>query len=193
MSVQQKLLEIQNKLKVSKEQYNSFGNYKYRSCEDILEGVKPLLAEIKATLTLSDDINLIGDRFYIKATATLTDIEDNTSTSAIAFAREDLAKKGMDLAQVTGSVSSYARKYALNGLFCIDDTKDSDHLNKGETTSAFITGEQAKIISALCTKEWGNNAKANFQKLTGYKSTLEIPSNQYDKIKKAITAEVVEL
>jgi hypothetical protein len=136
MNVYEKLSIVQSKLKVSKDNFNSFGNYKYRSCEDILEGAKPLLKEVSAIVTLTDTVELIGDRFYIKATATFIDTEKGETVSVNAFAREDVTKKGMDLAQVTGSVSSYARKYALNGLFCIDDTKDSDATNKhgGEDT-----------------------------------------------------------
>ncbi|HEY5585682.1 MAG TPA: ERF family protein [Ruminiclostridium sp.] len=134
MNIYEKLAEVQSKLKVSKDNFNAFGKYKYRSCEDILEGVKPLLKEIKAVVILGDKVEQIGDRFYIKATATFFDIEKPSDICIVvdAYAREDLDKKGMDLAQVTGSVSSYARKYALNGLFCIDDTKDSDALNKHE-------------------------------------------------------------
>ena len=119
-----KLMRIQSKLKAPKGQRNSFGNYNYRSCEDILEAVKPLLAEEGCTLTLSDEIELIGDRYYIKATATLKSDKEEIQVSA--YAREEQAKKGMDSAQVTGATSSYARKYALNGLFCIDDNKDPD-------------------------------------------------------------------
>ena len=119
-----KLQEIQHRLKAPKGQYNSFGKYKYRSCEDILEAVKPILNEVGCTLTLSDEVVLIGDRYYIKATARLTGADIDVATTA--YAREDADKKGMDGAQVTGTSSSYARKYALNGLFCIDDTKDAD-------------------------------------------------------------------
>lgn len=119
-----KLQEIQHKLKAPKGQYNSFGKYKYRSCEDILEAVKPILNEMGCTLTLSDEIVLIGERYYVRATAWLKGEDVNEVTSA--YAREDNEKKGMDGAQVTGTASSYARKYALNGLFCIDDTKDAD-------------------------------------------------------------------
>lgn len=119
-----KLMRIQAKLKAPKGQRNTFGNYNYRSCEDILEAVKPLLAEEGCTLTLSDKIELIGDRYYIKATATLKSDKEEIQVSA--YAREEQAKKGMDSAQVTGATSSYARKYALNGLFCIDDNKDPD-------------------------------------------------------------------
>ncbi|HBF2760043.1 TPA: ERF family protein, partial [Clostridioides difficile] len=113
-----------------KSQFNSFGKYNYRSCEDILEGLKPILKEEKALVILDDNIVQIGNRFYVEATATLIDAETGEKVSTKALAREDETKKGMDLAQVTGSVSSYARKYALNGLFCIDDTKDSDATNK---------------------------------------------------------------
>lgn len=116
--------EVQFKLKAPKGQTNSFGHYRYRSCEDILEAVKPLLHEAGLTLTLSDDVVAVGNRIYVKATATVTDGTDAVSNTA--FAREADSKKGMDDSQVTGTASSYARKYALNGLFCIDDTKDAD-------------------------------------------------------------------
>lgn len=119
------LIAIQSKLKAPKGQYNSFGKYKYRSAEDILEAVKPLLAEEKCMLTLSDEVLNIGNRFYIKATATFTNSEDAQVVN-VAYAREDDTKKGMDGSQITGTASSYARKYALNGLFLIDDTKDAD-------------------------------------------------------------------
>jgi hypothetical protein len=129
MSIYEKLAIVQLRLKAPKNQLNKFGNYNYRSCEDILEGVKPLLNEVKAVVVLNDSIELIGDRYYVKAEANFIDIESGEKFTASAYAREDIDKKGMDLAQVTGSVSSYARKYALNGLFCIDDTKDSDATN----------------------------------------------------------------
>ena len=118
------LTEIQTKLKVPKGNYNSFGKYHYRSAEDILEAVKPLLSEYGATLLLADEIVLVGSRFYVKATAVFYLDDDNISVSAMA--REDENKKGMDGSQVTGAASSYARKYALNGLFLIDDNKDAD-------------------------------------------------------------------
>ena len=130
MNVYEKLMTVQTKLRAPKGQYNSFGKYSYRSCEDILEALKPLLAEVGAIVNVSDEIKLIGDRFYVEATAMFLDCETGDSVVARASAREDETKKGMDLAQVTGSVSSYARKYALNGLFAIDDNKDSDFTNK---------------------------------------------------------------
>lgn len=131
-----KLMAIQSELKAPKGQYNSFGKYKYRSCEDILESVKPVLAKHGCTLTISDSIELIGDRFYIKATATLYDADSDKSISVSAYAREPLEKKGQDSSQVTGATSSYARKYALNGLFCIDDTKDADTDEHRQQTQA---------------------------------------------------------
>ena len=151
MNVYEKLMTVQTKLRAPKGQYNSFGKYSYRSCEDILEALKPLLAEVGAIINITDDIKVIGNnfetmevedkktgeksvrlvgrRFYIEATAMFIDVETGDSIVARALAREDETKKGMDLAQVTGSVSSYARKYALNGLFAIDDNKDSDATN----------------------------------------------------------------
>ena len=120
--VHQKLAAIQAALKAPKSQFNKFGGYKYRKAEDILEAVKPLLKQYGCTLTCTDELQLIGDRYYIKATATITNSEDGVSVSTTAYAREEEEKKGMDGSQVTGASSSYARKYALNGLLCIDDT-----------------------------------------------------------------------
>lgn len=117
-----KLWLIQQQLNAPKNQYNKFGGYPYRSCEDILEGVKPLLDGL--TLTLDDEIVLIGNRYYVKATAKISDGEDEIAVTA--YAREEEQQKGMVSAQLTGATSSYARKYALNGLFCIDDAKDPD-------------------------------------------------------------------
>lgn len=123
----EKLMNIQQELKVNKGQYNSFGGYKYRSCEDILEAVKPLLARNGVVLTLNDELVQVGERYYIKAEARLFDIKDKSDLIInTAYARESESKKGMDESQVTGTASSYARKYALNGLFAIDDTKDAD-------------------------------------------------------------------
>lgn len=119
---------IQTSLAAPKGQRNNFGNYNYRSCEDILAAAKPLLKEQECTLTIADDILLVGDRFYIKATATITN-KEGLSVCTTAFAREEAAKKGMDASQVTGAASSYARKYALCGLFAIDGEKDADATN----------------------------------------------------------------
>lgn len=129
MNVYEKLANVQSALKAPKGQYNSFGKYKYRSCEDIVESVKPLLKQNGLLLTLSDELVNIADRFYVKATATIIDTAEGKTISVCAFAREEETKKGMDGSQVTGASSSYARKYALNGIFAIDDTKDSDSTN----------------------------------------------------------------
>lgn len=144
------LQQIQQQLKAPKGQYNTFGKYKYRSCEDILESVKPILAAADCTLTLSDEIICLGERFYIKATATLTN-SSGEAVSTTAFAREEETKKGMDASQITGTASSYARKYALNGLFCIDDTKDADALNTSEsyTAKAKVPANDAALEQAI--------------------------------------------
>lgn len=126
MTVFEKLSAVQTELKAPKGQYNSYGKFNYRSCEDILEAVKPLCVANKALVMISDKVEQIGERFYIKAFVTFRDLESDAEIVATAYAREDESKKGMDGSQVTGATSSYARKYALNGLFCIDDTKDAD-------------------------------------------------------------------
>lgn len=126
MNVYEKLIKVQAELKAPKSKFNSFGKYKYRSLEDILEGVKPLLEKNKASLVIADSIEQVGDRYYLKATATFIDTENGESVSNSALARESADKKGMDDSQITGTASSYARKYALNGLLLIDDTKDAD-------------------------------------------------------------------
>lgn len=123
------LLKIQSELKAPKDQINKFGNYNYRSCEDILEAVKPLLLKHKCCLSLTDDIVFIGNRYYVKVTAIISDGSGN-QVSVNSFARESEEKKGMDASQITGAASSYARKYALNGLFLIDDNKDIDSTQK---------------------------------------------------------------
>ncbi|MBZ5980064.1 ERF family protein [Leuconostoc gasicomitatum] len=145
------LQAIQSKLEAPKGQYNSFGKYNYRSAEDILKAIKPLADEQKATITLSDEIVMLGNRFYIKATAKITN-SSGESESAIGFAREAETKKGMDDSQVTGSTSSYARKYALNGLFAIDDTKDSDSNEQATQTRANNNAQQTKGTSNSSSK-----------------------------------------
>ena len=145
MGIYEKLVMIQGELKAPKGQFNNYGGYKYRSCEDILEAVKPLLVKYNAALTISDSVELIGTRYYIKATARLADTENGETIENTAYAREAEVKKGMDDSQITGTASSYARKYALNGLFCIDDTKDADTEAYTKTTSE--TKEAAKKIT----------------------------------------------
>lgn len=161
MNIYEKLMNIQKELKAPKGQYNSFGKYKYRSCEDILESVKPLLEKYKVTIILSDKLEQIGERYYIRAKAILIDTESNNSIENTAYAREEETKKGMDGSQITGTSSSYARKYALNGLLLIDDTKDADtdefakENNKGKTKEEpkekKITPGQLKVLSKLYT------------------------------------------
>ena len=145
------LAKIQALVKAPKGQFNNFGKYKYRSCEDIVEAIKPIINQLGFALILSDEVVLIGQRFYIKATATLTD--ENVTYTATAFAREEEVKKGMDGSQITGASSSYARKYALNGLFAIDDTKDADSTNTGKddlkTASPAISDKEKDYLTEL--------------------------------------------
>lgn len=151
MGIRESLFNIQQELKAPKSQHNDFGNFSYRSCEDILEAVKPLLKANNCVLTISDELVNIGERYYIKATATLSSVEEMGGIiSNSAYAREPAEKKGADLSQITGACSSYARKYALNGLFCIDDVKDSDTTNNGKK-DAKATKTQIKRLKELYT------------------------------------------
>ena len=142
------LVNIQNELKAPKSNFNSFGKYRYRSAEDILTAVKPLLAKYSCSMTITDEVVFIGGRFYIKATATITD-EDGNTESVSAFAREDESKKGMDGSQITGTASSYSRKYCLNGMFLIDDTKDAD-------TNEFYNQTQDTKLTKAYLKQHGS-------------------------------------
>lgn len=152
-SFYKEVARIQNELHAPKGQFNKFGGYKYRSCEDILEGLKKVKGGL--VVTVQDDVVVVGDRFYIKATATITDgVNKLTNT---AFARESLSKKGMDDSQVTGAASSYARKYALNGLFCIDDTQDADTQDNAQAYD-LSSKEQLKTIEDLITKTGSDKA-----------------------------------
>lgn len=152
--MKEKLLKIQTELVCGKNQRNTFGNYNYRSCEDILEAVKPFLKELELTLKLQDELVYIGERYYVKATAILSDGKEEIVNTA--YAREEETKKGMDGSQITGASSSYARKYALNGLFLLDDVKDSDATNEGEKKQSKkevkfepITQDQIKLVHTL--------------------------------------------
>lgn len=149
------LVEIQKELKAPKNQENKFGGYKYRSAEDILEAAKKILPQKGCYLTITDTIEMIGNRVYVVATATLTNSEGQ-SVSTRAYAREEETKKGMDAAQITGSASSYARKYALNGLFCIDDTRDPDATNThGKEEEVKVTAPASKSTPAPATQPQG--------------------------------------
>lgn len=149
MNIYEKLSNIQNELKAPKGQFNKFGGYKYRSCEDILEAVKPLCKKNEVSLVLSDEIIHLGDRYYIRAVATLYDIKNEGSVFNTAYAREEESKKGMDGSQITGTASSYARKYALNGLFNIDDTKDADTDEFTKQTQNEDKKPSKKLLEAL--------------------------------------------
>lgn len=149
MNLKEKLNIIQTKLNAPKGQYNSFGKYSYRNAEDILNALKEHLKSTKTTITISDELVMVGERYYIKATATLGDCESDESICVSAYAREEQDKKGMDASQLTGATSSYARKYALNGLFAIDDVKDSDSTNTGDKTKTMASDSQIKSIKTL--------------------------------------------
>lgn len=155
MEVYQKLHQVQQDLKAPKNQYNSFSKFNYRSCEDILEALKGPLKNAEADVLISDEIVLVGERYYIKATALFVDTTSGETVSATAFAREEDSKKGMDASQLTGSTSSYARKYALNGLFLIDDAKDADSRygdDKPEVTPPKTNGKSPTVNKAK--SEW---------------------------------------
>ncbi len=152
LNIYEKLMAIQSELKAPKTQMNKFGGYKYRSLEDILEALKPLLAKHKATLVIEDQIAKIDDRFYVCAKPTLINVENpEEKITTVAYARESLVKKGMDDSQITGATSSYARKYALNALFAIDDTRDADTQNNNTdiTLKEMDEEKRNKIINAL--------------------------------------------
>lgn len=164
LNIYQKLRKVQTELKAPKGQYNSFGKYAYRSCEDILEALKPILDKEQLVLVIEDDIEEKANRVYVKATATLTNAENpEEKITTKAYAREEESKKGMDGSQVTGASSSYARKYCLNGLFNIDDNKDSDATNTGDSnTSATIemaTSEQVAKLDELGIRNWCKTKK----------------------------------
>jgi len=167
------LINIQLELKAPKSNYNSFGKYNYRSAEDILTAVKPLLQKYGCQMTLTDELVNLGERYYIKATATLTDSNGGRVTTT-AYAREDETKKGMDGSQITGTASSYARKYALNGLFLIDDTKeaDTDEYHNQTTEEKKASDITKKVIADMCKKNnvnlevWLSQAGATMDTLT---------------------------
>jgi hypothetical protein len=175
------LVKIQAELKAPKGQMNNFGKYKYRSAEDIIEAVKPILHKYNTALLVSDEVVQVGDRIYIKATATLLDgTEDHISVCG--WAREEEVKKGMDSAQLTGSTSSYAKKYALSNLFAIDDTKDSDATNEHKDE----VGEEKrmKLITLLENTIWDENLKSK----QAIKISAYTTNEQYDKAYRIILA-----
>ena len=194
MTIYEKLAKIQSTLKAPKGQYNAFGKYKYRNCEDILEAVKPLLAEVKAVVIIGDELELIGSRFYVKATARFIDCETDAQITNTAYAREEDTKKGMDGSQITGASSSYARKYALNGLFAIDDTKDSDTTNgmpdqqnnqqNNQPVNAapqLMTEQHYNILIRACGNAQMNGSAEEFWKERYRVASLaDIPDSQFE-------------
>ena len=181
MSVYLKLVKVQSELKAPKSQYNSFGKYSYRNCEDILEALKPILNEVKAIVNISDEVVLIGDRYYIKATVKFIDAETGEMVEASAMAREEETKKGMDASQLTGATSSYARKYALNGLFAIDDTKDSDTTNTHNKCEDKITENQVKRLFIIAKGKDTDKVK-NIVSKYGFSSSKDITKDKYNSI-----------
>ncbi len=183
MGIGEKLLNIQQELKAPKNQYNSYGNYNYRTSEDILEAVKPLLKANNCILTIEDELVNIGGRYYIRAVATLADAENiKDYYSNTAYAREPESKKGMDESQITGACSSYARKYALNGLFCIDDVKDADTTNINVNTARAVkkaTPKQIALINQLVQD------KAGMLKYYNVKRVEDLTEAQADGLIKA--------
>lgn len=178
INIYEKLINIQNELKAPKNQYNSFGKYNYRSCEDILEAIKPLCKAYKTLVYISDEVIEVNDRNYVKAIVTFVDIETGETIITNSLAREEETKKGMDSSQVTGASSSYARKYALNGLFCIDDTKDSDATNKGDNKP---TSPINKVVPTITDMQYKNLLELARKK--GVKPT-EVIKVSFDKFKK---------
>lgn len=179
-----KLVKVQNELKAPKSQYNSFGKYSYRNCEDILEALKPLLNEVKAIVNISDEIILIGERYYVKATVKFIDAETGEVVEASAMAREEETKKGMDSSQLTGSTSSYARKYALNGLFAIDDTKDADTTNThGKENVKSLSEAQLKRMYVIAKNAGYENSKVDSMINQKYnKKACDMTKEEYDNV-----------
>ena len=190
MSVYKKFIDVQTKLKAPKNQYNSFGKYSYRNCEDILEALKPILKEVGATIIISDEVVPVNERFYVKATVKFIDTETGEVVEASANAREEDGKKGMDSSQLTGSTSSYARKYALNGLFAIDDTKDSDFTNthdKEKKTLEVISEAQAKRMNMLAKGKDPDVIKLILSN-AGFNASRDITKDKFNAICEAIEA-----
>lgn len=171
MTIYEKLLFVQQNLKAPKNQYSAFGDYHYRSCEDIQEALKPLMAEVSAVLLVYDDIIMIGDRFYVKATAVFQDTESPDNISNTAFARETESRPKLDAAQITGSCSSYARKYALNGLFCIDDAKDPDSMKNDQQDNKGNARQQCQKGSKENTRPAAASTGGTQSRSTGSSAT----------------------
>lgn len=202
-NILKKTFDIQQELKVPKNQRNTFGNYNFRNCEDIMEASKPICAKHNCLLTCSDELIQVGDRYYVKATATLFDIDSEESISTSACAREEETKKGMDASQITGASSSYARKYALNGLLQLDDNKDADtneykkQQNKGNQKSTvkkvdkpieMIDANQIKVIHTLFAKIEKSESQV-FKNFTNDKAKENVYNQYKIKSSKELTKE----
>ncbi len=192
VKIYEKLLQIQTKLKAPKSSYNTFGSFHYRTCEDILEALKPLLKETKTVVLIRDEVVRMDERYYIKAVVRLIDCETGEAIEGYAYAREEREKKGADSSQITGAASSYARKYALNGLFCIDDTKDADSShttqkaaseNKNTSqrdTSSKIDNKKIQIIQDLAKKYEDRGMKIEkLLKMYQLKDIADMTTQQY--------------
>jgi hypothetical protein len=188
------LFEIQQKLKAPKSKFNKFGKYSYRSLEDILEAVKPILKTLEYTLVIEDEIKMIGDRYYVRALAKLFNKSGEVIASNYAFAREPENKKGADESQITGAASSYARKYALNGLFAIDDCQDADATNKHEDNAGFKNTEAEdkkqvfidnleKLTKVELIKDWWIKNKEGIKKELGDARAAEVYQHMLENIK----------
>lgn len=204
MTLKEKLSAIQNELSVPKSNFNSFGKYNYRSAEDILEAVKPICLKHKTVLVLNDEVKQIGERYYVEAFATLYDLESVETFKITAYAREEETKKGMDASQVTGATSSYARKYALNGLFNIDDTKDADtdeyhnQVTEGGKRETKAKAEKAqaddpiissdKVEIAVATIRNKQTTLANVLKAYGVEKLADLRESQYQNLMKRLSA-----
>lgn len=190
MNIYEKLVKVQTELKAPKNQRNNFGGYNYRSCEDILEAVKPILKENGLTLILKDDVVNIGDRYYIVAIAELIDTEKGEKIVTQAQARESETKKGMDDSQITGTASSYARKYCLNGLFLIDDTKDADtdeYKKQLDNSNPKINETMVKALTeAIRNKEYTKKAVTDVLSKYGYKELKDIEISNLSNIKREL-------
>lgn len=197
-NLNEKLINVQSELKAPKGNFNKFGGYKYRSCEDILEAVKPLLAKNSLLLTLKDSIEEVGGRVYVRASATISD--GDSAITVDAYAREAETKKGMDDSQITGTASSYARKYALNGLFCIDDARDADTDEFTKQTRARsqgdydgskkITALQAKTLRDMCELS-GSNADGALEYVHA-KNFEDLTVQQYNELHKVFSSRLAK-
>ena len=182
MTIYEKLLSIQCELKAPKSKYNSFGKYHYRSLEDILEAIKPLCKKYKTVLIIHDDVELIGTRFYVKATARLQDLESDQYVENTAYAREEETKKGMDASQITGSVSTYSRKYAMNGLFAIDDTKDADSMDNSTCGTKTVRKMTPAMIADIRGKiKRGGWDESDIARIWNVKSLDDLQYDWYDQ------------